>query len=219
MITHRTSTTQVTAAKWQWCVCNRIVKAIQCTALVTRCSSLLQCLSQLTFFYLLQKINDYQLLGCNNNYYDYYYYWYYNLQPQLILGPGFFNGIFELHNPFPTFPSLFTFLLPIPPLHHPSPSSRGPSLNPARESGERCKLPSGSGQSPATKRLVVHFELRVLLVIAILKFSVEQIANLLDKTYFIPRLRVQFYNLMPKEQLSLCIIFGATGRALHWIHY
>jgi len=24
---------------------------------------------------------------------------------------------------------------------------------------------------------------------------------------------------MPSEQLNLCIIFGATGRALHWIHY
>jgi len=24
---------------------------------------------------------------------------------------------------------------------------------------------------------------------------------------------------MPSDQLSLCIIFGATGRALYWIHY
>jgi len=96
--------------------------------------------------------------------------------------------------PFPSFmhPSPSSTLpFPIPPLHHPSPSS--PSLSPFPGSHpliqlwglQRCKLPSGSGQSPATKRLVVLFELkRMLLVIAILKFSVEQIANLLNKTYF-----------------------------------
>jgi len=53
-----------------------------------------------------------------------------------------------------------------PSLPIPSPS-RGPiSLIQLRCLGERCKLPSGSGQSPAAKWFMMHFELkRSLLVV------------------------------------------------------
>ena len=40
------------------------------------------------------------------------------------------------------------------------PSLEVPPLNPARMSGERCKLCSGSGRNPADKRFWVHFELK-----------------------------------------------------------
>jgi len=35
------------------------------------------------------------------------------------------------------------------------------SLNPARGSGERCKLPTGSGRSPSAKWILVHFQLNL----------------------------------------------------------
>ena len=57
--------------------------------------------------------------------------------------------------PLPTLPPYSTFLLPTPPIHHISLSSlwgEGPPRNPARGSGERCKLPSGSGQNPTAKQ-------------------------------------------------------------------
>ena len=38
------------------------------------------------------------------------------------------------------------------------PDPRVPSQNPARRSGERCKLPSESRRGPAAKRFLVRFE-------------------------------------------------------------
>jgi len=47
-------------------------------------------------------------------------------------------------------------------LPHPSSLSSFPSLfNPARGSGERCKLPSVSGRRTATKRSLMHLEAKI----------------------------------------------------------
>jgi len=35
-------------------------------------------------------------------------------------------------------------------------------VNPARRSGERCELPSGSERRPTAKCLMVHFELKIM---------------------------------------------------------
>ena len=66
------------------------------------------------------------------------------------LFPPFFSLLHFPALPFQLFPSL-----PLPPLEV------GP-LNPARESGERCKLPSGSGAEPRPKSNLVHFSLKKL---------------------------------------------------------
>ena len=59
---------------------------------------------------------------------------------------------------------------PLPTSLLPSPSLEVGPLIHLGGLGERCEIPSGSGQSPADKRFWVHFELKTaLLVIASLK--------------------------------------------------
>jgi len=65
----------------------------------------------------------------------------------------------------PLLPSLPLSSPPSPPTHLPSQASPSPSLplevdplNPARGSGEHCKLPQrGMGRSPSRKRILEHF--------------------------------------------------------------
>jgi len=57
------------------------------------------------------------------------------------------------HSPLP-----FTLFPPFPPPSYFSPPIH---LNPSNESGERCKLPNGSGWSPATKPILVLFEVKI----------------------------------------------------------
>jgi len=76
-----------------------------------------------------------------------------------LLKSRWWNSTFlPLHSPalpFPSFPRSLSL---------PSPSSLplevGP-LNPARESGERCKLPAGSGAEPQPKQNLVHLILKI----------------------------------------------------------
>jgi len=57
-------------------------------------------------------------------------------------------------------------------------------LNPARGSGERCKLPSGSGQSPAAERYLLHFALKKrLLMTAISRAYSRQHTRKFDKRF------------------------------------
>jgi len=67
-------------------------------------------------------------------------------------------------HPLPPFPIPFPSpslppLLPFPPLPSPSLRSRPPLLG-LGGLGERFSFPSGSGWSPAAKRILVHFELK-----------------------------------------------------------
>jgi len=70
-------------------------------------------------------------------------------------------GVPPFPSPFPSPPLPSPPLSPLPLPSHPLPLEVGP-LFAARGLGERLSSPSGSGRSPAAKRFLVLFELKIL---------------------------------------------------------
>jgi len=119
--------------------------------------------------------------------------------PTLPLPHRFPSPTFFLPQPFspPFFPFLsLTILLPLfpspicphssttPSLPSPVPFLGGPPLNPSTRLGERCKLPSGSGWSPSGHQTACRTFWAKKSASGdnnVEEFSVEQIANMLDK--------------------------------------
>jgi len=97
--------------------------------------------------------------------------------------PTFLSLPFSPHSfPPPPFPSppFFFHLFPHSSLHHPSPTpSLSPPLNIVRGLESAESSPSRSGMSPATKRLVVHFELKIVLLWWWQVFTASQFADFL----------------------------------------
>ena len=88
------------------------------------------------------------------------------------------RGVSRIHKKgrvYPFFPPLSLLFSPLSPLPPSPPLRSRPHI------AERLSSPSGSGWSPAAKRYLVHFRLKMLLVTAILSTYSRKFTNKVDK--------------------------------------